>query len=100
VDLSLPVVLGFALFSQLDPSMLRLRHTLSSIYLLVITLAASTAAGFVGMIANPALFQRDAIEGFFFWFINEFVNYLAVLPLMSVGRQSHRIRRASSRPAS
>ena len=81
------VVLGFALFSQLDPSMLRLRHTLSSIYLLVITLAASTAAGFVGMIANPALFQRDAIEGFFFWFISEFVNYLAVLPLMlTVGR--------------
>ena len=39
------------------------------------------------MISNPVLFQRDAIEGFFFWFISEFVNYLAVLPLMlTIGR--------------
>ena len=76
------VVLGFVLFSQLDRSMLRMRHPLSSIYLLAITFAASTAAGLVGMIANPVLFQRDTVEGFFFWFISEFVNYLAVLPLM------------------
>lgn len=76
------VIVAFVLFRRVSVDTLNLRTATAPLRLMGITLAGSMAAGCMGMIANPLLFGRDAGEGFLFWTVTEFTNYLAVLPLM------------------
>ncbi|WP_229447134.1 GGDEF domain-containing protein [Nitratireductor sp. B36] len=39
-------------------------------------------AGFVGAVANPVLFGGSAVGGWAFWFVTEFANYVAILPVI------------------
>ncbi|XHB98955.1 diguanylate cyclase [Nitratireductor sp. ac15] len=43
-------------------------------------------AGFVGAVANPVLFGGSAVGGWTFWFVTEFANYVAILPVILTAR--------------
>ncbi|WP_349919093.1 GGDEF domain-containing protein [Aeromonas veronii] len=76
------VGVGYLLFRRLDHEDIRLRRPTSIVYLLLITIAASLAAGLVGAFINPVLFSGDILYGLGFWFASELVNYMAILPVI------------------
>lgn len=49
-----------------------------------VALAAAVAAGLFGMYANPLLFDGSVADGFTYWLVTEFVNYVVFLPLFIV----------------
>lgn len=59
-----------------------LREPASMLHLLLAAAAGGAAAGVVGGIANPLLFDGDVIGGWTLWFVTEFVNYVAILPII------------------
>lgn len=76
------VVTGYALYARTDPDHRRLKQPLSVLYLVFITATAAAAAGLVGAIVNPILFDSSAMDGLALWFVTELVNYMAVLPVI------------------
>ncbi|HEY4191005.1 MAG TPA: diguanylate cyclase [Mesorhizobium sp.] len=76
------VMAGYQLFSRLDPLDQRLGRPLSIFYLVLGAALCAAAAGVVGGIANPLLFQGSVLEGWGFWFVSELVNYIAILPVI------------------
>lgn len=76
------VVTGYLLFKCVDAEDRLLRRPLSVLYLASILVIAAAAAGAIGMIANPVLFNGGAAEGWIFWFATELVNYMAILPVI------------------
>lgn len=73
---------GYILFSRTERDIVFLRHPLSIVYFVLILAAASVAAGLVGAVANPVLFNGSSAVGFSFWFTTELVNYTAILPVV------------------
>lgn len=49
-------------------------------HLVLASVAGGLAAGIVGGIFNPLLFDREAFSGFIFWFVTEVVNYITLMP--------------------
>lgn len=76
------VITGYVLFSFLDEPDRRLQRPMSVFYMCVIVTAASAMSGVVGGIASPIVFGGTAIDGFYFWFVAEIVNFVAVLPVI------------------
>ncbi|MGY3902319.1 diguanylate cyclase [Aeromonas lusitana] len=76
------VSVGYLLFRRLDLEDRRLRRPMSIVFLLLIAMAASLAAGLVGALINPLLFQGSILYGLGFWFASELVNYMAILPVI------------------
>ncbi len=76
------VVVGYYVFSRLDERHRMLQQPSSVLSLVVVTTLASSAAGVVGMFANQILFGGTIVNGFFFWFVSEFVTYIALLPVV------------------
>lgn len=76
------VCVGFVLFRCLSSQERRLRRPTSLVFLLLISMAASLAAGLVGAFINPLLFQGTMLYGLGFWFASELVNYMAILPVI------------------
>lgn len=69
-------------YARLDQSITRLRHPESMLYLLLAAALGGAAAGAVGGIANPLLFNGGVIEGWTFWFVTESMNYITILPII------------------
>ncbi len=61
---------------------IRLRQPASMLYIALAAVAGAAAAGVVGAIVNPVLFGRGSINGSLFWFATEFINYVAILPVI------------------
>jgi len=59
-----------------------LRHPESMLYLLLAAATGGATAGVVGGMANPVLFNGGIVSGWTFWFATEFVNYIAILPVI------------------
>lgn len=76
------VVVGYLLYMRLEVHDRCLKRPFSVLYLALIAAAASAASGFVGSVANPVLFDGGAVEGWFFWFTTEFVNFIIILPVV------------------
>lgn len=76
------VATGFYLFRRLPIAHQTLRQPMSIVWLAIYTGLASVAAGLNGMLASPLLFQGTMIGGWKFWFTAEWVNYLAILPVI------------------
>lgn len=76
--------IGAAYFtiSLLSAETTRLKTPISMLNLVVACANGGMCAGVVGSIANPILFGGSAIAGWTFWFATEFVNYLAILPVI------------------
>lgn len=75
------VFTGYVLYSRLGDDDRRLKRPFSVLYLTLISAAAAGAAGIVGAIVNPILFDGNAVEGFLFWTVTEFVNFIVLLPV-------------------
>ena len=72
---------GYLLYARLGDDDRRLKRPFSVLYLTLISGAAAGAAGLVGAIANPVLFDGSAVEGLLFWTVTEFVNFIVLLPV-------------------
>lgn len=75
------IAFGYLLLSRFHPD-LQLRRPLSVPWMALIVAGASSAAGLIGAVAEPLLFDGDPLQGWTFWFITELVNYLAILPMV------------------
>ncbi|MFZ6639094.1 diguanylate cyclase [Undibacterium sp. TC4M20W] len=76
------VIAGVLLFSWLDDEHRRLKHPLSVLYLALVASCAAAVAGVVGTMTDPILSNAGPLKGWAFWFVNELVNLMAVLPVM------------------
>lgn len=76
------VLVGCFLFSKVNRDIATLHHPRSIIYLITIVTIASAACGIIGTVANPILFGGEPLAGFILWSVTEFVNYLAILPVI------------------
>ncbi|MCR4267760.1 sensor domain-containing diguanylate cyclase [Nitratireductor sp. ZSWI3] len=61
---------------------IQLRTPDSTLVLVLAIAAGSFLAGLVGAVANPLLFGGSAMGGWTFWFVTEFANYVAILPVV------------------
>lgn len=59
-----------------------LRLPESMLYLLLSAAAGGAVAGIVGDVANPVLVGGSVLSNWTFWFATEFVNYVAILPVI------------------
>lgn len=73
---------GVALYSRVDENDRRLRRPLAVVILVLVTAAAALTSGIAGAAINPLLFHGDALTGLAFWSVTEFVNYIALLPVV------------------
>lgn len=76
------VVVGYLLFSRIPLGHRQLLQPLSVVYLIVIVALASLAAGLVGMVINPLIFNGTYADGLLIWFTSELVDYLVILPVI------------------
>ncbi|MER2534136.1 MAG: diguanylate cyclase [Rhizobiaceae bacterium] len=73
---------AYLIYMRLSPEMTRLRQPMAMLHLVIASAAAGCMAGVVGGIANPILFNGSVTAGWTFWFATEFVNYIAILPVI------------------
>jgi hypothetical protein len=76
------ITAAYLVYTRLPTDTSRLRQPQSMFYLLASAAIGGAAAGVVGGIANPVLFGGSVINGWTFWFATEFVNYVAILPVL------------------
>lgn len=73
---------AYAICVRLPPNTVRLRQPGSMLYIALASAAGAAAVGVVGAFLNPFLFGGSSITGSLFWFATEFVNYIAILPVI------------------
>jgi diguanylate cyclase (GGDEF)-like protein len=76
------VGVGVILYMEREALDRGLKRPISILYMCGIAGAAAAGAGVLGALVNPALFNGSALMGAIFWFVTEFVNYIAVLPVI------------------
>lgn len=75
--------IAYAVYTRGLRSMPPDMHQPASMLLVILASAAGgAAAGVVGSVANPIIFGGDIFKGWTFWFATEFVNYVAILPVI------------------
>ncbi len=72
----------FALKSRL--ALYPIRQAVDVLQIALVAFVAAIAAGFFGMLANPLLFDGSVSDGFTYWSVTEFVNYVAFLPIFMI----------------
>lgn len=73
---------AYAICVKLPEAKLRLEHPASLLDIALASAVGAIVAGIVGGLANPVLFGGGVITGWTFWFSTEFVNYIAILPVI------------------
>ena len=73
---------GYLVLRRAERDDLTLRTIASALHLVAGTAAAAIAAGLAGAVAHRALFGSPLSEGFAYWFVTEFANYIALLPVL------------------
>lgn len=76
------VITGVLLFSWLNEEHRRLKHPLSVFYLALVASCAAATAGVFGTMTDTSLSNAGPLKGWAFWFVNELVNLMAILPVM------------------
>ncbi|PJI86962.1 sensor domain-containing diguanylate cyclase [Sphingomonas koreensis] len=76
------IIAGYLLLSRVERRNLKLRDPRSLHHVTAAIMFAAFAAGLVGTIANPLIFEGSSWQGFLFWFATEAVNYVAFLPVL------------------
>lgn len=76
------VAVTYRVYTRLPGDMIRIQHPMSVLYLALACSAGACAAGVVGGIANPLLFDGSILNGWIFWFVTEYANYIAILPVI------------------
>lgn len=83
---------GFGIFRLLSPADRRLERPISVLYLLAASLAGAAVAALTGGGLAKAIFNRDMLDGFMFWFTTELVNYVIMLPVILTSPSRSTIR--------
>ncbi|CAN7631999.1 diguanylate cyclase domain-containing protein [Acidovorax sp. LjRoot117] len=73
---------GWLVLRRLDENTLRLRRTVSALYLLLAALAASTVGALAGCGAAPVYFNAPWYDLLSLWFSTELMNYMLILPVV------------------
>ena len=73
---------GWLVLRRLDESVLRLRRTVSALYLLLAALAASTVGALAGCGAAPVYFNAPWSDLLSLWFSTELMNYMLIVPVV------------------
>lgn len=73
---------AYFVLRQLPAGESPLTQPVAMLHLLLASATGGAAAGIVGGIANPILFSGGVVDGWIFWFATEFVNYVAILPVI------------------
>lgn len=76
------VAAGYIVYRRESGNATGLQHSASMFHLLFASAAAGAAAGAIGALANPLLFDGGVLEGWAFWFATELVNYVTFLPVI------------------
>lgn len=76
------VVAAYLVYTNSPSGKAGLRQPTAMLHLLLAAAAGGAAAGAVGSVANPILFDSGAMTGLTFWFATEFVNYVTILPVI------------------
>ena len=76
------VAVAFRILAKQPASVLSLQQASSVLIVVLAAVLASAAAGVVGGLANPLLFNGTVVQGFMFWWVAEVVNYVAILPIL------------------
>lgn len=73
------------LFASRLPASWRLIYEKNGVFgMLATAMTASLTAGLVGAVCNPLLFGGPITEGWIYWSVTEFANYIAFLPVIMV----------------
>lgn len=67
------------LFSQ---GRINLSDRSAMLHIMMVAFIASSAGGVMGMYAGPQIFDDTSLEGYLYWSVTEFVNYIAFLPVL------------------
>ena len=78
----LGVAAGWLVLRRLDANTLRLRRTVSALYLLLAALAASAAGALAACGAAPVYFDTPWTDLLSLWFSTELMNYMLVVPVV------------------
>ena len=73
---------AYWIYPKLHPRTEALKDPASLLLLVLACAIAATTAGFLGAAINRFMFNNQALLGWAFWFTSEFVNYIAILPVM------------------
>jgi PAS domain S-box-containing protein len=73
---------AYIVCSRLPADAIRLRQPSSMLYVALAAAAGACAAGIAGSIANPILFGDRPMTAGLQWFATEFINYIAILPVI------------------
>lgn len=76
------VIVGYYLFKSWPVAQRRLEQPQSVMYMVLVSFVAAVCAGLVGMAGHPYFFHQSAIKGFSYWFVAEWMNYTAILPVI------------------
>ncbi len=78
----LSVTVGWLVLRRLSEPVLRLRRTVSALYLLLAALAASAAGALAGCGAAPVYFNSPWTDLLSLWFSTELMNYMLIVPVV------------------
>ncbi len=89
-----------AIYARLPIESARLQGPTAVVHLLFASAAAGAAAGIVGGLTAPLSSPSGVLSAWAFWLATEFVNYVAILPviLAAPARRSLRVARPRARP--
>lgn len=76
------IAAAYLVYARFPPAGSDFRDPTSMLHLLLAAAAGGAAAGVAGGAINPMLFNAGMINGWVFWFATEFVNYVAILPVI------------------
>lgn len=76
------VATAYLICVRLPMDTIRLRQPSSMLYIVLASAAGACTAGLVGGIGYPILVAGGPINGSLLWFATEFINYIAILPVI------------------
>lgn len=76
------IVAGVIYLSLFSQGRIDLADRSSMLHIVMVSVIASSAGGFMGMYAGPQIFDDTSLEGYLYWSVTEFVNYIAFLPVL------------------
>lgn len=76
------IAAAYITYTFFSDRVIGLQHPNSMLYLILIAVSGGAISGVIGGVSNPVLFDKGIFDGWLFWFVTEFVNYIAILPLV------------------
>lgn len=85
------VATGLWLLLHLDPVDRRLGRPAAVLHLCLVSCGAAAAAGVIGALVTPILFNGTLIQGWVLWFVLDVINYVALLPAILTAPSPRRL---------